>query len=222
MEPPPPNWKVVVPEGLPVEGATAAPAPLAAVVVERVEEAANWNVLAGGGAVAADDAAAPQLPNRDLAGAVVAALAAAVEAGVVSPPNRLVLPPVAGAAVVAVVAGADVVAGAAIAWPKMLLLFVPPKMFVKVGTAGLLSCADAGAVVDAPKMGLKPEVGMVADVAVPNRPDELTPAAAVVVIAWAEEEDDEEELTAEAVEARVAVGFTRPNRLAPLEAIGRG
>lgn len=210
VELPPPNWKVVVPEELAVEAAAPVPAPLAA--VEVVVEAANWNVLAGGVAVAADDAA-PQLPNRDLAGVVVAVLAAVEEACAASPPNRPVLAPA---------AGADVVAGAANAWPKTLLLLAPPNMFVKVGTAGLLSCVDAGAVVDAPKMGLKPEVTREADAAAPNRPDEVTPAVALVVIAWAENEDEEEELAAEAVEAMVAVGFTSPNWLAPLGAIDRG
>lgn len=211
----PPNWKVLVPEELAVGAADAAP--LAAVVVV-VEEAPNWNVLAGGVAVAADDDdVAPQLPNRDLADAAVAVLAEAEEDGAVSPPNRPAPPPTAAAAGVATV---TVAAGADVAGPKTLLLFVAPKKFVKVGTAGLLSCTDVGAVVDAPKMGLKPEVS-VADVAAPNRPDEVIPAVAAVVIVWAKD-DDEEELAAEAVEARVAVGFTSPNRLAPLEAIDRG
>lgn len=172
----PPNWNVLVPVEPAVEAAAAAP--LAAVVVVAaaagVEEAPNWNVLAGGVAVAADDAA-PQLPNRDLAGVVVAELVAVEEAGAVSPPNRPALPPAAAAAG-AGAAAAAAVAGAAAAWPKALLLFAEPKMFVKVGTAGLLSCTDVGA--DAPKMGLKP---VAADVAAPNRPEEVIPAVAVVV-----------------------------------------
>ena len=112
-----------------VEAGAAVATPPVVVVVE----APNWNVLVAG-AVAVAAVAAPQLPNRDLAGVEVAVLAP-VEAGAgagwlaVSPPNRPVLPPVAGVDTVAV----------ATVWPKTLLLFVLPKMFVKLGTAGLPS-----------------------------------------------------------------------------------
>lgn len=66
----------------------------------------------------------------------------------------------------------------------------------------------------APKIGLKPEVSSVAVVVVPNVPipDEATAAV------WAEDEEQ----ASDGVGARVAVGFTRPNRPAPLEGGCRG
>lgn len=216
----PPNWNVAVleeeEEEVGAEDAAAAP------VVLAVEEAPNWNVLlAGGVEVAAIVPAAPQPPNRDLAGVEVMVLAVLDEAEAgwlgASPPNRLVPPPAAGAdTVVAAATEADDVDVAA-GWPNTLPPPVLPKMFVKVGTEGLLPGAEAGAVVDAPKMGLKPEAGSVADVPEPKvaMPDEDAGGAA-------EAEDEEAELACGVAEAMVAVGLTRPNRVAPLEGGCRG
>lgn len=100
----------------------------------------------------------------------------------------------------------------------MPALVPPPKRFVKVGTAGLLSGAaeeEAAGVATAPKMGLKPEEGSVVEpkVAMPE-----------VAAAGAVEAEDEAAAVlacgANVAEPRVAVGLTRPNRVAPARGEG--
>lgn len=219
----PPNWKLAVLE----EVAVGAAEVLVAAVVEAPP---NWNVLvvrglevAAPAAVVAAPAPAPQPPNRDLAGVEVrvpAALEEGAAAGWLeeSPPNRLIPAAAAGAAVVeATVAADDDVAVTAAAWPKTLpVLAPPPKTFVKVGTAGLLSGAaeeEAVGVATAPKIGLKPEACTVAE------PNVAMPEVAAAGAAEAEDEAGAVlACGANVAEPRVAVGLTRPNRVAPARA----
>lgn len=121
----------------------------AAVVVNG---APNWNVAFVAGA---DVVVAVQLPNRDWEGVCVAGAAEAADTIVgwvlVSPQNNIPLFCTTGAA------GVDVVGGAVCPKELIPLPVVLPNIGLKVGCVVLTSAVEAGVVLAALKMGLKPD-----------------------------------------------------------------